>query len=180
MATLTPARQQLGVVHPALPGFVGTPWLGVALVIALFVGRASGWSLANGAQFGGADVSAVAAVSAVLVEAQTTLATGDAVLAQRDANPGLVESPQWLATHEQVTLALEAEYQQAQQVKASGSSVGLQQCVANGLRLVSTAHRAFQQAFQMGGHGAYYFSAHANWNLNLGKQDLASCWALRP
>ena len=107
----------------------------------------------------------------ILARARATMAEGAALLARRDASPGLSSDPAWLAQHAQVTVALEAEYAQAQAMPTGG----VRTCVAEALRLAVEGQQLFQRAFLNDGHGAYYFAAHGNWDLNMAQQRLAGC-----
>ncbi len=114
----------------------------------------------------------------MLAQEQRLITTANALLTQNETNPTLSESPEWLASHEQVTAQLEAMGVYVQSMTAPANHAPLQACLADSTRLIATSQRFFQTAFTMGGHGAYYYSAHANWDYNLGKQELARCQAM--
>ena len=124
------------------------------------------------------DVAYLRAASALLDRVDATLADEDRVLGEGDANPGLVGSAAWIARDGQVDDALQSEYRAAQTLTAPDGLGDLQTCLVEGLRLSSLGAGMLHDAFLTGGHGAYYLSAHGNWDLNLGHDRLQQCRAL--
>lgn len=127
---------------------------------------------------GGDSASYARQVDLLLQHTARSLALAGQLLDERDANPSLSSSPSWRDRHAAVVAELEAEYHEAQQVSAPAGSRDLQICLVEGLQLSALGHSLLHQAFSTDGHGAYYFSAHGNWDLNLGAERLRQCHAL--
>jgi hypothetical protein len=116
-------------------------------------------------------------IAALLSRYDASAVKLDRVLSERDANPTLVESPNWVAANEQVVEELRAEYRAAQALDVPPRTAGIKACLTEGLRLTSTGAQMLHDAFLTGGHGAYYLSAHGNWDLNLGAEEIRQCRA---
>lgn len=154
--------------RPALlPALVLAALLWALLEAGLAAGHASARALAPSAP------AAPPNTATLLAQTRATVAEGAALLAQRDNAPDLSSDPAWLAQQAHVAAVLANEYVQAQALAATPA--GAPACLTDGLRLAATGHQLFQQAFTNDGHGAYYFSAHANWDLDMAQQQLAGC-----
>jgi len=114
-------------------------------------------------------------VSAILRRYDLSAAALDKLLTQRDENPGLVGSAEWLQQHARVAQELQAEYQDAQSIAPPRGNDDLQTCVVEALRLTSIGASMLHDAFLTDGHGAYYLGAHGNWDLYLGSERIQRC-----
>src|SRR5262249_42943459 len=86
--------------------------------------------------------------------------------------------PDWMQEHARVVDALAADYQALHALAPPATATTAQGCLDDGLRLVWTGHALLHQAFGVEGHAAYYYSAHGNWDLDLGASRLAACPSL--
>ncbi len=117
-------------------------------------------------------------VDLLLARSDASLAALDDALSQRDRNPALVLSDAWIQRYTRIVSELEGEYRAALALTPPAGAMDVQTCLSEGLRLTSTGARMLHDAFQTSGHGAYYLSAHGNWDLNLGVERLRHCQAL--
>ena len=146
----------------------------LALAVILFGALSAGAATAQAAP---SRTAYRAAATSLLDRSSVTIAAAGQLLNERDANPTLTSDQRWLDQYAQRSAALRAEYQQALGLRAPASDGDVQQCLTEGLRLVTTGQRFLYDGFQIDGHGAYYFSAHANWDLQLGTDRLRRCRA---
>ncbi len=116
-------------------------------------------------------------VAALLRRHDASTATLDQLLTQRDANPGLVASVEWLEQDARVVQELQTEYQEAQALTPPADAIDRHRCLVEALRLTSLGATMLHDAFRIDGHGAYYLGAHGNWNLQLGGAQLQRCRA---
>lgn len=111
----------------------------------------------------------------IFTREQASLTEGDRLLTQHDANPAVGTDPTWRVAHETVVNALASNYQAARALHPGTGDAALQSCATRALRLAWTGHAMLHHAFQIDGHGAYYNSAHGNWDLDLGFNQLRQC-----
>lgn len=185
-----------GAIEQMAVGFAGAvarfsdrlsrgPWLAVLVVIALSMSFAIGPLLhpsALGPPAGPIPDRSTAGyasqVVALLARSEASMARLDDVLAERDRNPALTGSVAWQQRYARVVSELQDEYQAARALTPPSGEVEIQTCLGEGLRLTSTGAAMLHDAFLTGGHGAYYLSAHGNWDLHLGVEQLQRCRAL--
>lgn len=162
------------------------PALGVVLALvalaALVAFRPGIASSARAASAGFAPFLPVAPyrqqLGAIFARERASLADGDRLLTLHDADPPLGTDPAWQAAHEKVVKALATNYQAARALQPDAGDAPLQSCATQSLRLIWTGHAMLHRAFQIDGHGAYYNSAHGNWDLDLGINRLRACEAM--
>lgn len=153
-------------------------WAPVAQAAGLAIALLAALALGAGAARAPAVDGYAARAGTLLAVGERSVLEGDQLLTERDADPGLSQDPAWLARHAGVVAALDAEYRAALTLPAPPSAAPLQTCLSEGLRLVATGHDLLQRAYLTDGHGAYYDSAHGNWDLQLGQQRLQTCRGL--
>ncbi len=153
--------------------------LGALLAIAPTTRRSALEQTTGSSAIGSADTYA-GQVAALLDRYDTTMSELDDALTERDGNPALVQSDAWVQRYARAVRELQEEYQAALALSPPTGDVEVQTCLREGLRLTSTGASMLHDAFLTGGHGAYYLSAHGNWDLNLGITRLRQCHSRLP
>jgi hypothetical protein len=173
-ATPFPARATLAGGWIALLGLVALALLAQRDAPLGLSGRASlarPWTVAP-------DAGYRAQALALMERTRSTLAAGDRLLDQRDADPRLGTDPAWAAAYGGTVDALAAEYRSTLGLSPGRADGELHACVTESLRLLSTGHALLREGFQADGHRAYNRSSHGNWDVNLGVIRLRSCEAM--
>lgn len=116
--------------------------------------------------------------AALLARYDASISELDSALTERDGNPALVLSDAWVQRYARVVSELQGEYQAALALSPPAGQAEAHTCLTESLRLTSTGATMLHDAFLTGGHGAYFLSAHGNWDLNLGITRLRQCRSL--
>ncbi len=89
----------------------------------------------------------------------------------------LSQAPDWIGKHATVVNQLQQIYQSAEALNPPSDLRDAHACIVDGFRLTYTGQNFLHNAFLSGGHGAYYMSAHGNWDLELGANRVRACRA---
>jgi hypothetical protein len=149
--------------------------LAIGLVACLTLGGAVDFALVSS---GLARTAYDQQLASILDRYHSSTAALSQLLAERDANPGLVGSADWLRQDDRVVSDLQSEYAAVQALAPPAGAVRQHACIADALRLTSTGATMLHDGFLIDGHGAYYFGSHGNWDLNLGALEMQQCQRL--